>query len=241
MLNIKTGLISCIAIAAAIWCVCIGKQNNAKLRADKDLLQEQRRQLNKLGVEHDRLAAKQVEIKRDDHSAELASLRKELASLQKQTNELVRASETNRSPQLPSAHPQEAHSPEYYAQLHQLAGAKTRDAMNLGGAFFNYVGDHQGQSPTSLDQLTTYLRENMPLSGNNQFEIIFHGSLDSLNGLPWGSVAVIRETQAWPNADGQMSRVYGFPDGHAQIVGLKYEQSWEAQHVIQSQEQQDGP
>jgi hypothetical protein len=38
-----------------------------------------------------------------------------------------------------------------------------------------------------------------------------------------------------------MSRVYGFPDGHAQIVGLKYEQSWEAQHVIQSQEQQDGP
>jgi hypothetical protein len=70
------------------------------------------------------------------------------------------------------------------------------------------------------------------MSGTNEFEIVCQGSLDDLKGLPWGLVAVVRDKQSWPNPDAKMMRGYGFPDGHAQIVGCEFQSSWEAQHFI---------
>jgi hypothetical protein len=215
----------------------IQHQSQAKFRAQEALLQEQRSRLEALTAEHERLSnlvPRASSLPTEDHSAELARLRGEAEALKKQTNELGRplAGSHDSHPSQPPpklAH----HTPEYYEQMHQMAGARTRDAMNLGRAFGNYAFDHKQQAPASLDQLAPYLaQENLALSGTNQFEIIFQGSLDTLEGLPWGSVAVIREQQPWPGPDGKMMKVYAFPDGHSQMVQSDYFQSWEAQHVI---------
>ncbi len=73
----------------------------------------------------------------------------------------------------------------------------------------------------------------MTLSGTNQFEIIFQGSLDQLDGIPWGSIAVVRETQPWLTPDGRPTRVYGMIGGSGQTVTSDDNfQSWEAEHVI---------
>jgi hypothetical protein len=108
------------------------------------------------------------------------------------------------------------------------------DAKVLVMAFRLYADDHQNQSPVGLDQLDAYLaKENRTLSGTNQFEIVFQGSLDQLQGLPPGAVAVVREQQPWPGPNGKMMRVYGFADGHSQmVVSDDNFQSYEAQHVI---------
>ena len=114
-----------------------------------------------------------------------------------------------------------------------MAGTKPWEARDLGRAFGDYAEDHQNQSPTSLDELASYLaKNNSTLSGTNQYELIFQGSLDDLKGLPWGSVAVIRDAQPWPGPDGTMMRVYGFPGGFSQMVSSDYVPAFEAQHVI---------
>jgi hypothetical protein len=118
-----------------------------------------------------------------------------------------------------------------------MAGSKQTETRDLGRAFGDYARDHQNQSPASLDQLDSYLAKlNSSLSGTNQYEILYHGSLDKLQGLPWGSVAVIREQQPWPSPDGGMMRVYGFADGHSQMMDESSAgfQSWAALHVLSS-------
>jgi hypothetical protein len=112
------------------------------------------------------------------------------------------------------------------------------DAKVLGMAFELYESDHQNQSPVNLDQLAPYLAEEAKqgyktFSGTNQFEIVYQGSLSNLQGLPWGSVAVVRDQQPWLGPNGKMMRVYGFADGHSQIVGSDDNfQAYESQHVI---------
>jgi hypothetical protein len=128
----------------------------------------------------------------------------------------------------------DSYTPEYYEQLYQMAGSKPTEARDLGAAFQSYAMDHQNQSPSNLDQLAPYLaKENRSLSGSNQFEIIYQGSLDNLQGIPRESVAVVREQQPWPGPDGKMRRLYGMMGGVGQIVEADDNfQSWEAKHVI---------
>ena len=87
---------------------------------------------------------------------------------------------------------------------------------------------------TSIKLIPTLARENRSLSENQvDFEIVYQGSLDDVQGIPWGSVAVIREQQPWPGPDGRMVRIYGMMGGAGQTVESDDNfQSWEAQHVI---------
>ena len=90
----------------------------------------------------------------------------------------------------------------------------------------------ENHCPTSLDQLTPYLAQNnATLSGSNQYEIIYQGSLDQLKNLPWGSIAVVRDAQPWAGPNGTMLRTYGFPSGSSQMV-IDNLQPWLSQHVI---------
>ena len=126
--------------------------------------------------------------------------------------------------------------PEYYAQLHQLAGAKARDARNLAQAFLMYASDHGSQFPPTLDQVGPYLRkQNLSLSGTNEFEIVYSGSLDELKKIPSGSVAVVRDRQTWLAPSGKTARVYGMANGAGQIVESDDDfRSWEAEHILPS-------
>jgi hypothetical protein len=238
MAKFKFISVAAIAIAAAVVSAMIQHQSQAKYTASERRLQEQSNQIAVLTVEQERLSnllAQATNVHADDNAAELARLRSEAATLKKQTNNLGRPLvKSHVARPSPPASSQEFHTPEYYEQIHQTAVRRMEDAKGLVMAFVSYASDHQNQSPTSLDELASYLaKNNSTMSGTNQFEIVFHGSLDQLQGLPPGAVAVVREQQPWPNQDGKMSRIYGLADGHSQIVG-SYDnfQSYEAQHVI---------
>jgi hypothetical protein len=240
MKTFKSLLVVFMVVASAISSLLIRRASQGKWRAGESRLQEQSHQLSALTRERERLsnpAAQAAPVRIDDNAAELAKLRAELAVLQKQTNDLGSRSETGQHSSLlqTSQSNAKSRSPEYGQQLRAMAGTKPWEARDLGRAFGDYAEDHQNQSPTSLDELAPYLaKNNSTLSGTNHYEIVYQGSLDDLKGLPWGSVAAIRDAQPWPGPDGTMMRVYGFPDGHSQMVSADHMPAFEAQHVISS-------
>jgi hypothetical protein len=74
-----------------------------------------------------------------------------------------------------------------------------------------------------------------PLSGTNEFDIVYHGSLDELKGIPRGSVAVIRERRIWIAPSGKRARVYGMANGASEIIESDDDfKAWEAEHIILS-------
>lgn len=230
-----------IALAAitmgAIASLLITERSQVRFRVQAALLQERNEQLAELTAEHQRLSAIVANAANmpitEDHSAELAKLRSEVEALENQTNEIIRQLAGSHQ-SLPAPKPSPSHSPQYWDQLHQLFGSKLTDARDLGTAFLAYAADHQGQSPENFDELTACLAKNsLSLSGTNQFEIVYHGSMDDLKGIPSGVIAVVREVQPWPAPDGKVMRAYGMANGAGQIVSSDDNfQSWEASHVI---------
>jgi hypothetical protein len=238
MTKFKIICLASIAIAGVVASLMVQHKSQVKFRERDALVRQQGQQLAALKAEHQRLsnlAARAKSAPADDHKAELARLRREAEALKQQTNDLGRPlarSQASRSS--PPASSPQSHTPEYYEQLHQMSGGKMKDAMNLAKAFISYASDHQNQFPSSLDQMAPYqAKAGMPFSGANQFEIVCQGSFEKLQGIPPGTVAVVREQQAWAGPDGRMMRIYGLADGSAQIVGSDDNfQSWEAQHII---------
>src|SRR2546430_6818856 len=81
--------------------------------------------------------------------------------------------------------------------------AKLNDSKTLMLTFIMHALDNQNQFPTNLDQIQ------IPgLTGTNEFEIVYTGSLDALTNKT--SVIAIREKQAWQLTDGGWAKVYGF-------------------------------
>ncbi len=235
MTKLKNISLASLVVAGVAASLVIHHKFQVKFHEGEILLQQQEAQLAALTAEHQRLSNRIAQADGtppENHTAELAKLRHEAEVLKKPTNHPGRQWEKSQASR-PASNP-EPHPPEYYEQLYQLAGTKPTEARDLGMAFQSYAMDHQNQSPSNLDQLTPYLaKENRSLSGSNQFEIIYQGSLDTLQGIPWGSVAVVREQQPWPGPDGKMMRLYGMIGGIGQIVGSDDNfVSWEARHVI---------
>ncbi len=233
-------LVVAVAIAGVAVTLMIQRRAKAKLRENEAVLQQQGKQLSELAVEQQRLSnlvAQANGSPAEDLTAELARLRSKAEALRKQTNELGKQLEQNRRSRsaLTAAKP-ESHPPEYYEQLHKMAGAKPMDARNLSSVFLMYASDHKGQFPSSLDQLSPYLRkQDLSLTGTNEFEIVYRGSLDELKKLPLGSVAVVRDRQAWLAPSGKMVKVYGMANGTGQIVESDDNfKSWEAEHILPS-------
>jgi len=232
----KKPILTIVVVAAgAAACLLLQHRSQARLREGEALLREQSNQLSTLTAEHERLSkmAAWRGPGTNDYGAELAKLRGEAEALKKQINDLGRTVAASQSS--PPSHPlagKTPHTPEYYQQLRQLAGSRPTETMEIGRAFGEYAFDHQNQCPTSLDQLTPYLaNNNAKLSGSNQYEIIYQGSLDQLKNLPWSSIAVVRDAEPWPGPEGIMMRTYGFPGGNSQMV-IDNLQPWLSQHVI---------
>jgi hypothetical protein len=238
MNKLKIILASALAVAGVAASLLVAHKNQVSLRARDALLRRQDQQLADLISEQQRLSnlvSRATAPKDDDHTAELLKLRAQAEALRKQTNELARQSEQrHRSSSSQPAAVADTHTPEYWEQLHKIMGAKGTDARNLSAAFREYASDHQGQAPRSLDDMAAYLaKPQWSLSGTNQFEIVYHGSLADLDGLPVGQVAVVREQQTWLTPDGKVAREYGMSGGIGQVVASDDNfQAWEAKHII---------
>ena len=226
-----------ILVAGLAVALIIERRNQSKLREGEARLREQKEQASALTQEHERLSALANRAAPPDNSAaEAAKLRSEISSRKQRTNDLGRKSTAKVSPRSQSASSTSTpHTDDYYQQLRQIAGSKPTEARDLGRALGEYAFEHQNQFATSLDQLSPYLSQfGATVSGSNHYEIIYQGSLDQLKGLPWGSIAVVRDAEPWPGPDGTMMRVYGFPDGHSQMI-IDNVQPWISEHVIMPQ------
>jgi hypothetical protein len=226
-----------ILIAAIAASLLIRHRTQSTLRERDTLFQQQAQQLANLKAKQLGLSnlVARAAVSITDHTAELAKLRQQADALKQQTNDLAKLSKLH--PASPPSHPAskpETHTPEYWEQMQQARGTKGSEAREIVSAMTDYALDHQKQFPASLDQITPYLaRAHQVLSGTNQFEIVFQGSLDQLDGIPEGSIARVRETQPWLDPEGRPTRVYGMIPGLGQTVTSDDNfQSWEAEHVI---------
>lgn len=235
MSNSKTILLILLVAASAIASLLIHQRARAAMLDRAALLQQQSRQLAALQAEQQNLSnivARATSTPVANHSTELAKLRAEAETLRKQTNSLARRPKFHVAPR-PASKPV-TYTPKYWDQMRQAQGTKGIEAKDIATAMTQYAENHENQFPSSLDQITPYLAKNhVTLSGTNQFEIVYQGSLDQLDGIPWGSIALVRDTQTWLTPDGRPARVYGMANDSGQTVASDDNfQSWESEHVI---------
>ena len=231
-----------ILIAAAIAASAFVYHHNQTLAREKaERLAKQTQTLAALDAEQQRLSslaadATNATTPAADHQAEITKLRAETASLRRQTNQLARQSklQTDRGTGSSSTAAADTHPPEYWEQLHKAEGTKGMDARDVATAALFFAREHGNQLPTNFAQLTKYFSKTgrtVPLT--NRFEFVFSGSLDQLEGIPPGTIALVRDTQTWTAPDGKQARVYGMVPGMGQVVLSDDNfQSWEAEHVI---------
>jgi hypothetical protein len=255
MTKLKLILTGMIVTAAVLASLLVEHQNQAKLRENNALWRRQDNQLAELAAENRRLSNLVAQTKTDsatagDQMADLAKLRATAETLRQQSDQLAKQLAENRR----SAGVQMFASGDFNLSEHNKeltitfaggprATGKLNDARAITAALRKYAGEHQGEFPLNLDQIATYFPKpleadspswaNAPLTGSNDFEIVYQGSQNDLTNIPLRRVALIRERQPWLTANGKWARVYGFADGAASPVETDDNfQSWEAQYII---------
>jgi len=232
----KMLVVGAIAIAGITLSLMIQRQSRFKLSDRIEAARQLDDQLAELEAQHQRLSyqpAQTGNLSADHQMSELQKLRGEVAALREQTNDLSR----NREKSLPRAAlrtDEEHHPQEYWDELHQRATGKIRDAEVLIYGISGYAEEHHGEIPSSLEQVAPYsLKQHRSLTGTNEFEIVYQGTVEDLKNIPSGAVAVIRERQPWLEPNGKWARAYAMNWGWVQIVESEDNfQSWEAEHII---------
>ncbi|MDB6023820.1 MAG: hypothetical protein JWM68_43 [Verrucomicrobiales bacterium] len=154
----------------------------------------------------------ELERLRKDQS-ELLRLRGEIGMLRHKTNELGKLLELNRRTQ-PALLP-EAQAPQQ-AQANLISARETGSTAWMQ-AFLAYAKMNGGQLPASFEQAEPFWPKELEKSNDNpadQFEIIYHGSLNSLTN---DDVLVFREKKLWQNpVNGRWGRLSVMASGRAQ-------------------------
>jgi type II secretory pathway pseudopilin PulG len=255
MTRFKFILTAIIVAAAILTSLLVQHQNQAKLHENDVLWGQQENQLAELAAENRRLSHLVAQTKTastavGDETAELSKLRVTAETLRQQSDlSAKQLAETRRSAGVQMFASGDFNLSEHNKELTitfaggPRATGKLNDARAITAALRKYAGEHQGEFPVNLDQIKAYLPKpseadspltaNAPLTGTNDFEIVYRGSQNDLTNIPLRKVALIRERQPWLTADGKWARVYGFADGAASPVESDDNfQSWEAQYII---------
>ena len=260
MAKLKT-IVTGVIVVAAVASLLIQRRGETKLRENDALLEQRGNQLTEFVAENQRLSNRIVQAellvqakadgpRPDDRTAELSQLRAKVEALRQQTNQLALQLAQNRRVtgtrfySLGDSNLLE-HSNEKAITFAggPRATGKLNDARALAAALRTYADEHQGEFPSSLDAVAVHVPKpldensppwaNGPLTGTNDFEIVYQGAQSDLSNIPPRRVALIRERQPWLTPDGKWARVYGYADGAASIVESDDNfQSWDAQHII---------
>lgn len=246
-----------VAAAAVMASLLIQRGTQAKSRENEAVLRQQDKQLAELAAENQHLSNLVIQTKTnsaraDDRTVELAQLRAKVKALRQQTNQLATQLAENRrraGAEFFSRGDFNLVDHDHESAITFAGGprepGKLNDARALTAALRKYADEHQGEFPLSLDQVAPYLPKaleadsppwvNAPLTGTNDFEIVYQGSQNALTNIPPRRVALIRERMPWLTPDGKWARVYGAADGAAStVVSDDNFQSWDAQHIIPS-------
>jgi hypothetical protein len=255
MTKFKIILTGVVVAAAVTTSLLIQGRARSTLRENDAVIRRQDKQLAELAAENQHLCNLVVQTKTngttaDDRAAELAQLRAKAETLRQQANQLAKQLAENRR----LAGAQFFSLGDSNLRKHNnviestmgggpRANGKLNDARTLAAALRKYADEHQAEFPLNLEEIARYLPKsleadappwaNAPLSGTNDFEIVYQGSQNDLTNIPTRRVALIRERQPWLTADGKWARAYGYVDGSAETVESDDDfQSWDAQHII---------
>jgi len=251
-LYIITGVVVVAGITATI---LVHNHATEMLQSNGIALEQQTRQLAALTAENQRLTvqieyAKTNPAARVNPAAELSGLRAQVASLRGQATEISMRLQKQRHGACTDFFAQgDANLREHGRRIDGTvrggprATGKLNDARVLMNGLLKFADDHDGRLAQNFDLIKKYYPppltdaseswENAPLSGTNQFEIIFQGNLAELTNIPPYHIAMIRETIPWTTPDGKWARTYGFADGSARIETSDDNfQSWDAQYTV---------
>jgi hypothetical protein len=92
--------------------------------------------------------------------------------------------------------------------------SRGHDGRNISTVLLMYSLDHAGKLPGTVDELGKYL-DQYPISGTNQFDIVYHGSFNDIKDS--AETIVVRESQPQRTPEGKWAKVYGFADGHSEL------------------------
>jgi hypothetical protein len=232
MTKLKTGILGALIIAGSATPLMIHYQAQSTLRERDAALQRQNDQLAQLTAENGRLSnlvAKANNSTAPDQSRELRRLRGEVGVLKNQLATAMKEQERAKHASQAKA----AVDPE--EEQKQIAIANLNYTKGWMMAFMLYANQNHGQFPTNFDQAASLLPSEAQSQTNlapEQFEIVYHGSLNEITNP--SATIVIREKEAWQTLDGGWVRGYSFADGHSEIhkaVDGNF-QAWEQQHLI---------
>jgi hypothetical protein len=253
----KSNFILLIFIAATALAISflIQRRADAALRQNENSLRQQQDEIARAAAESQRPSnrparAADTSKQPDDYSAELRQLQSRAGDLRSQENQLSNQLWKSRL----SAGTRLLASENYDLTNHNetIGGSsagtlrvpgKLNDARAFTAAMQRYAREHEGVFPLSLDLVTSYLPppltqnskswENAPVSGTNDFEIVYQGGTNELANIPLRRIALIRERQPWLTPDGKWARTYGYVDGDGEIdTSDDNFQSWDALHII---------
>ena len=225
-----------IGLGLAVW---IQRQGLAEAHRNELQIHRQQELIEQLGEEQSKLSNRIAHAVADAGRTtnEIAELQQRARSLESESNRLAAAiASRSGSPKIKQPSKPTPRAPEYYQELHKRAGAKAIDARNLSQAILSHANDHQGRVANAISQLDPYLRQQgLSLSGTNQFELVFQGTLTELQSVPGGAVALLRDRHTWTAPSGKPARVYGLANGSSLIVEADDDfKAWEAEHILQS-------
>jgi len=213
-------VITVALLAGAAALLVIQHGTLARLSDENDQLRRQAAQSSNLTAENERLSNEVSRAGRtltDAERGELLRLRGEVATLRRQKDELARLREENQSLRgsIADAGQRGAAAPATDQPDHTATIPRINNARSLAHSLLLFAADHDGNLPSDLGLLGVFFPGLPTLAGTNDFEIVYHGSLNELTNA--GSVMMIRERDAWQLPDGTWTKAYGFADGHAEI------------------------
>ena len=203
-------------LGAAVFLV-IQYQAQQKSRDDNETLRQQLAQLktDNESLSNRLVAATDAKSLTDEQFNELLRLRGKVGMLCQQTNEIGALREKLDNLKQSFQSPSRNISSE--EQQQEMAMHKMSDAKQAGLLLRMFADDNNSQVPTNFDQVVSYLgNTNFVQVFSNEFEIVYRGSMTNIANLL--SAIVVQEHRAWPTYDGKWAKVYGFADGHSQLI-----------------------
>lgn len=161
--------------------------------------------------------------------SELLRLRGAVAMLRQQLSEANLA-----KAQTPASMARGSQSADVLEQQKQSARTKGMDGRNYAMQLLSFAGDHQGSLPTNWQQVASFAN-NFPVTGTNEFELVHKRPMNLSDfGANLERTILVREYLAWPTADGQWGKIYGFADGHSLVVKIPDGDfaAWEKQNTF---------
>jgi len=245
MTNLKTGISGVLILAGLGGLLMIQHQSIGKAREENEALKQQLDQAALLAAENERLSNQLAQASspgNEQQTAELLRLRGEVGMLRRQTNEAARLRMENHrlqealanSAAAAKANSASAEAQNDPAKEQEKAAmfAKMSDAKILMLGMVLFAQDHQGQTPSKLEDAKPYFGDS--LTQTNDFEKIYDGSLQNLPNA--STLIVVREVEAHQELNGKWVRAYGFADGHSEIHVTPDNNfaPWEQQHGLGS-------